>query len=150
MDAFFPTVGIFQSFPETSSVTHEVKIMGTLARSACRVRMIHTSLPEGLKNWPQRAHKAEASLTNGSSETAFHDLTGSECEEEDVDFEESDSDESWTTESAISSESILSSMCMNGGDEKPFACPVPGCKKRYKVGFHTIVPRLRTCSISRK
>lgn len=64
-----------------------------------------------------------------------HPLTGSECDEEDVDFEESDSDESWTTESAISSESILSSMCMNGGDEKPFACPVPGCKKRYKVGF---------------
>ena len=23
--------------------------------------------------------------------------------------------------------------CMNGGEEKPFACPVPGCKKRYKV-----------------
>lgn len=22
---------------------------------------------------------------------------------------------------------------MNGGEEKPFACPVPGCKKRYKV-----------------
>uniref|UniRef100_A0A3B4ACY1 C2H2-type domain-containing protein n=2 Tax=Periophthalmus magnuspinnatus TaxID=409849 RepID=A0A3B4ACY1_9GOBI len=58
--------------------------------------------------------------------------TGSECDEEEVEFEESDSDESWTTESAISSESILSSMCMNGGDEKPFACPVPGCKKRYK------------------
>lgn len=74
----------------------------------------------------------------------FHPLTGSECDEEDVDFEESDSDESWTTESAISSESILSSMCMNGGDEKPFACPVPGCKKRYKVGFHAI---LRTCTM---
>ncbi|XP_061677327.1 juxtaposed with another zinc finger protein 1b [Syngnathoides biaculeatus] len=58
--------------------------------------------------------------------------TGSECDEEDVDFEGSDSDDSWTTESAISSQSILSSMCMNGGDEKPFACPVPGCKKRYK------------------
>lgn len=50
-----------------------------------------------------------------------------------MDYEESDSDESWTTESAISSEAILSSMCMNGGEEKPFACPVPGCKKRYKV-----------------
>ncbi len=50
-----------------------------------------------------------------------------------MEYEDSDSDESWTTESAISSESILSSMCMNGGDEKPFACPVPGCKKRYKV-----------------
>lgn len=61
--------------------------------------------------------------------------TGSECDDEDVEFEASDSDESWTTESAISSESILSSMCMNGGDEKPFACPVPGCKKRYKVCF---------------
>ncbi|XP_013864205.1 juxtaposed with another zinc finger protein 1b [Austrofundulus limnaeus] len=58
--------------------------------------------------------------------------TGSDCDEEDVEFEASDSDESWTTESAISSESILSSMSMNGGDEKPFACPVPGCKKRYK------------------
>ncbi|CAL8247070.1 unnamed protein product [Lota lota] len=58
--------------------------------------------------------------------------TGSECDEEEVDYEDSDSDESWTMESAISSESILSSMCMNGGDEKPFACPVPGCKKRYK------------------
>lgn len=77
----------------------------------------------------------------------FHPLTGSECDEEDVDFEESDSDESWTTESAISSESILSSMCMNGGDEKPFACPVPGCKKRYKVGFHAIPPLLRTCTM---
>ncbi|XP_039876290.1 juxtaposed with another zinc finger protein 1a [Simochromis diagramma] len=58
--------------------------------------------------------------------------TGSEYDEEEVDYEESDSDESWTTESAISSESILSSMSMNGADEKPFACPVPGCKKRYK------------------
>ncbi|KAF7198877.1 juxtaposed with another zinc finger protein 1 [Nothobranchius furzeri] len=58
--------------------------------------------------------------------------TGSDCDEADVEFEASDSDESWTTESAISSESILSSMSMNGGDEKPFACPVPGCKKRYK------------------
>lgn len=58
---------------------------------------------------------------------------GSEYDEEEVDYEESDSDESWTTESAISSESILSSMSMNGADEKPFACPVPGCKKRYKV-----------------
>uniref|UniRef100_A0A4W4DUX1 Juxtaposed with another zinc finger protein 1 n=1 Tax=Electrophorus electricus TaxID=8005 RepID=A0A4W4DUX1_ELEEL len=58
--------------------------------------------------------------------------TGSECDDEEVEYEDSDSDESWTTESAISSESILSSMSMNGGEEKPFACPVPGCKKRYK------------------
>ncbi|XP_059909422.1 juxtaposed with another zinc finger protein 1-like [Gadus macrocephalus] len=43
-----------------------------------------------------------------------------------------DSNESWTMESAISSESILGSMGMNGVDEKPFACPVPGYNKRYK------------------
>lgn len=106
--------------------------------------MIHTRLPEGRIAWPQRAHKPEASLSSSSPETVFHPLTGSECDEEDVDFEESDSDESWTTESAISSESILSSMCMNGGDEKPFACPVPGCKKRYKVGFTPLLP---TCTL---
>ncbi|XP_043549499.1 juxtaposed with another zinc finger protein 1-like [Chiloscyllium punctatum] len=58
--------------------------------------------------------------------------TGSELDEEEIECEDSDSDESWTTESAISSETILSSMCLNGDDEKPFACPVPGCKKRYK------------------
>uniref|UniRef100_A0A8C4Z549 JAZF zinc finger 1 n=1 Tax=Gadus morhua TaxID=8049 RepID=A0A8C4Z549_GADMO len=37
-----------------------------------------------------------------------------------------------TRRSAISSESILGSMGMNGVDEKPFACPVPGYNKRYK------------------
>jgi len=36
----------------------------------------------------------------------------------------------------------LSSMCMNGGDEKPFACPVPGCKKRYKVSSSADPPYL--------
>lgn len=59
--------------------------------------------------------------------------TGSECDEEELDYKDSDSDESWTMEIGVSSEAILRSMCMNGDDEKPFACPVPGCKKRYKV-----------------
>lgn len=63
----------------------------------------------------------------------FPETSGSELDEEEIECEDSDSDESWTTESAISSETILSSMCLNGDDEKPFACPVPGCKKRYKV-----------------
>ncbi|KAG7276007.1 hypothetical protein CRUP_004404 [Coryphaenoides rupestris] len=57
--------------------------------------------------------------------------TGSECDEEEMDYEDSDSDESWTMESA-SALRHPQIMCMNGGDEKPFACPVLGCKKRYK------------------
>ncbi|KAJ8267298.1 hypothetical protein COCON_G00124700 [Conger conger] len=56
---------------------------------------------------------------------------GSEYEEEEAELE-SDSDQSWSTESAVSSEVILGSMSMSGGDQKPFACPVPGCPKRYK------------------
>ncbi|XP_077454150.1 juxtaposed with another zinc finger protein 1b [Stigmatopora argus] len=66
--------------------------------------------------------------------SSFHSNTptGSECDEEEMDLEDSDSDESWTTENAINSQFILSSMCMNSDDEKPFACPIPGCKKRYK------------------
>lgn len=93
----------------------------------------------------ESVHKRETSLSDYMSGLyVFYPLTGSECDEEDVEFEESDSDESWTTESAISSESILSSMCMNGGDEKPFACPVPGCKKRYKVHvIHVLLHLIR-------
>lgn len=34
MNTFFPTVGIFQSFPEISTVTREVAIMGILANGA--------------------------------------------------------------------------------------------------------------------
>lgn len=104
--------------------------------------MIHTRLPEGRIAWPVPINRRP--VCPAARLRLFHPLTGSECDEEDVDFEESDSDESWTTESAISSESILSSMCMNGGDEKPFACPVPGCKKRYKVGFTPLLP---TCTL---
>lgn len=69
----------------------------------------------------------------------FHDLilAGSEMDEDEIMVSESeDSNESWTTEE-FSSEFIMrygsrSSAGVNGSNEKPFACPVPGCKKRYK------------------
>lgn len=63
-------------------------------------------------------------------------LEGSEIDEDEIMVSESeDSNESWTTEE-FSSEFIMRygsrSSAPNGSNEKPFACPVPGCKKRYK------------------
>lgn len=63
----------------------------------------------------------------------FFCFIGSEYDEEEVDYEELDSDEFWIIESVISFEVIFSFMCMNGGEEKFFVCLVLGCKKRYKV-----------------
>ena len=57
-----------------------------------------------------------------------------------------------TTRSAISSESILGSMGMNGVDEKPFACPVPGYNKRYKADHYLsllIISSIQSLSSSR-
>ncbi|XP_050087755.1 uncharacterized transmembrane protein DDB_G0289901 [Anopheles aquasalis] len=68
--------------------------------------------------------------------------TGSEMDDDDMMGSESeDSNDSWTTEE-FSSEFIMRygsrRVSTSGGhginvaNEKPFACPVPGCKKRYK------------------
>ncbi|XP_026284421.1 zinc finger X-linked protein ZXDA [Frankliniella occidentalis] len=65
---------------------------------------------------------------------------GSDIEEDEA-MTDSDSNDSWTTSEEFSSEYILryGSRCItssptnpNQMPEKPFACPVPGCKKRYK------------------
>jgi hypothetical protein len=59
-------------------------------------------------------------------------------EDEIMVSESEDSNDSWTTEE-FSPDFIMrygsrSSAGTNGAqsNEKPFACPVPGCKKRYK------------------
>ncbi|ALC48041.1 CG12054 [Drosophila busckii] len=75
-----------------------------------------------------------------SSSNRSNTPTGSEMDEDEMVVTESeDSNDSWTTEE-FSSEFIMrygsrhSGGGSNGtpGNEKPFACPVPGCKKRYK------------------
>ncbi|XP_055920914.1 mediator of RNA polymerase II transcription subunit 13 [Eupeodes corollae] len=74
-----------------------------------------------------------------SSSNRSNTPTGSELDEDEMIVSESeDSNDSWTTEE-FSSEFIMRygsrhSGSSNGtpGNEKPFACPVPGCKKRYK------------------
>ncbi|CAG4945724.1 juxtaposed with another zinc finger protein 1 [Colias croceus] len=69
--------------------------------------------------------------------------TGSEMDDEEVMSPSEDSNDSWTNVEEYSSEFILQyGVKMNASatsgalgpaaQEKPFACPVPGCKKRYK------------------
>ncbi|XP_077562623.1 juxtaposed with another zinc finger protein 1 [Haemaphysalis longicornis] len=59
--------------------------------------------------------------------------TGSEMDEEEISSESDDSNDSWTTQNEFISEFIMRMMSSAGSaEEKPFACPVPGCKKRYK------------------
>ncbi|XP_050405118.1 juxtaposed with another zinc finger protein 1 [Patella vulgata] len=60
--------------------------------------------------------------------------TGSEIDEEEIVSDDEDSDDSWTTQEEFSSELIMSMMggSKDNDGDKPFACPVPGCKKRYK------------------
>ncbi|GAB0090510.1 uncharacterized protein DMENIID0001_052460 [Sergentomyia squamirostris] len=79
-------------------------------------------------------HSYSASSSNRSNTP-----TGSEMDEEEMLVSESeDSNDSWTTEE-FSSEFIMRYGSRHSGNqgssslnEKPFACPVPGCKKRYK------------------
>lgn len=74
-----------------------------------------------------------------SSSNRSNTPTGSEIDDDEMMATESeDSNDSWTTEE-ISSEFIMKygsrhsvSTGSNSAVEKPFACPVPGCKKRYK------------------
>ncbi|XP_072929326.1 juxtaposed with another zinc finger protein 1 [Epargyreus clarus] len=69
--------------------------------------------------------------------------TGSEIDEDELMSPSEDSNDSWTTVEEYSSDFILRyGVKMNANatsgalgpaaQEKPFACPVPGCKKRYK------------------
>ncbi|XP_044594110.1 juxtaposed with another zinc finger protein 1 isoform X2 [Cotesia glomerata] len=69
--------------------------------------------------------------------------TGSEAEEgEDLTSDQEDSNDSWATSEEFSSDYILryGSRVVgqtiinqnNNNTDKPFVCPVPGCKKRYK------------------
>ncbi|XP_050067740.1 uncharacterized protein LOC126556517 [Anopheles maculipalpis] len=83
-------------------------------------------------------HSYSISATNRSTTP-----TGSEMDDDEMMVSESeDSNDSWTTEE-FSSEFIMrygsrrhsasgSGSGINSSNEKPFACPVPGCKKRYK------------------
>ncbi|XP_041371434.1 juxtaposed with another zinc finger protein 1-like [Gigantopelta aegis] len=60
--------------------------------------------------------------------------TESEVDDEDIPTDDEDSVDSWAGSDEISPEFILS-MMSNQHDrdgDKPYLCPVPGCKKRYK------------------
>ncbi|PVD35675.1 hypothetical protein C0Q70_02638 [Pomacea canaliculata] len=75
-----------------------------------------------------RAHSPAVSLPESTP-------TGSEVDDEEMKSDDEDSDDSWTTQEELNSDTIMSMVgCrerVTDGD-RPYACPVPGCKKRYK------------------
>ncbi|XP_070545832.1 juxtaposed with another zinc finger protein 1-like [Ptychodera flava] len=96
--------------PPSLSLSYIMRFVTDAAREVMRKRKSH-------------------SLNNSQRSTT---PTGSEFDDDEQYSESEDSDDSWTTQEEFSSELILSMMNTTGSDEKPFACPVPGCKKRYK------------------
>ncbi|XP_063229991.1 juxtaposed with another zinc finger protein 1 [Bacillus rossius redtenbacheri] len=85
---------------------------------------------------------SHSNVTRSISYSAFSrssSPTGSDGEEDEFGSELDNSNESWATSEEFSSEFILkygsrlaNSSANSNGTDKPFACPVPGCKKRYK------------------
>lgn len=60
--------------------------------------------------------------------------TSSDFGDDEMRSDDDDSDDSYTTQEEFTAELILGMMSNLKDDDvdKPFACPVPGCKKRYK------------------
>ncbi|OXU21875.1 hypothetical protein TSAR_016527 [Trichomalopsis sarcophagae] len=99
---------------------------------------------ETIKPVQPTARPTQSSCLSASTRVKSLTPTGSEAEEgEDFVSEPEDSNDSWTTLEEFSSDFILrygSRSAANQSlvnqsnvkDDKPFACPVPGCKKRYK------------------
>ncbi|XP_037068725.1 juxtaposed with another zinc finger protein 1-like [Pollicipes pollicipes] len=75
-------------------------------------------------------------LGRASSTGSASPSVASEEPEYDIMTDSEDSNDSWTTQEEFSAEFIMrygSKMANpNGNEEKPYSCPVPGCKKRYK------------------
>ncbi|XP_048512641.1 juxtaposed with another zinc finger protein 1 isoform X2 [Athalia rosae] len=95
---------------------------------------------EGVK--PIHQSRSNQACLPSSARNKNNTPTGSEAEEgEDFVSEPEDSNDSWTTSSEFSADFILrygsrvvnqTATNQNNSSDKPFACPVPGCKKRYK------------------
>lgn len=80
-----------------------------------------------------------ASKSAAAAAAAAASYNSNSPDEEDAVTESEDSNESWTTSEEFSSEYILkygsrmsSQTSSITSPDKPFVCPVPGCKKRYK------------------
>ncbi|XP_038057973.1 juxtaposed with another zinc finger protein 1-like isoform X2 [Patiria miniata] len=77
--------------------------------------------------------RPKPSLPSVATMRSITPSTGSEYDELEEFGSESDSDNSWTTtQEEYNPDVILRTMNPQIGDDKPYQCPVPGCKKRYK------------------
>lgn len=72
-------------------------------------------------------------LCSNATYARSNSATGSEFDEDEMVSENEDSDDSWTNQEEFNSDLILSMRNTKEADgDKPFPCPIPGCKKRYK------------------
>ncbi|XP_076309720.1 uncharacterized protein LOC143225000 isoform X2 [Tachypleus tridentatus] len=77
--------------------------------------------------------KKKMQMQSPSSSLNSTPPTGSEVEDEEMMSGSEDSNDSWAKQDEFMSEFILRMIgSTNTGERRPFACPVAGCKKRYK------------------
>ncbi|CAG9138285.1 unnamed protein product [Plutella xylostella] len=111
------------------------------AGAAARLMSARKLLPFGVA-LPQAQATIHSGLINRILAWAVL-YSGSELDDEEMMTQSEDSNDSWTTVEEYSSEYILrygvkqhsaqmAQAPLGAPQDKPFACPVPGCKKRYK------------------
>ncbi|XP_037884870.1 zinc finger X-linked protein ZXDB-like [Glossina fuscipes] len=151
----FPNLSDLIRHIENSHINDDPKVVEQLERAqpACLpLSYVLPFMPDGARketvcpnnnaadadSKPKATNKRRNSVMPSSNRSTTP--TGSEMDEDEyVGSESEDSDDSWTTEEFSSTfimryGSRYSKSSSNGAfrNEKPFACPVPGCEKRYK------------------
>lgn len=118
---------------ETGAASFRANILSLVLTGVQNVRWVRRVFTEATRVEPLGVIRKRQRTLSPASSICSNTPTGSEMDEEEISSESDDSNDSWTTQNEFISEFIMRMMSSAGSaEEKPFACPVPGCKKRYK------------------